>query len=356
MAFIPNFTITPTLATALSAIELLKENVKGLPITATVLHSLYESARLQSVHYSTQIEGNRLTQPEVEQVLKERATVVGRQRDESEIKGYYQALEWMEQNVGRELTETTVKTLHALVEGGGKKRVKPTPYRDGQNVIRNSADGAMVYLPPEAPDVPALMTDLVEWIKTAALPCPLIAALTHYQFATIHPYYDGNGRTARLLTTLVLHQGGYGLKGLFSLEEYYARDLPAYYRALNVHPHHNYYFGRATADTTAWAEYFIAGMADAFAKVKERATAAIGAKDQTRKLRSLPPKQRKILSRFARQDVLTAKEVEKIFKFGERSARLLCQTLVEQGFLTIASEANKTRAYKLAARYRKLLK
>ena len=60
----------------------------------------------------------------------------------------------------------------------------------------------------------------------------IIAAIAHYQFATIHPYFDGNGRTARLLTNLVLHKSGYGLKGIYSLEEYYATNLQADYDAL----------------------------------------------------------------------------------------------------------------------------
>ena len=69
----------------------------------------------------------------------------------------------------------------------------------------------------------------------------------------IHPYYDGNGRTARLLTSLILHLGGYGLKGLYALEEYYALDLKAYYEALTVGPSHNYHLGRVEADIAGWA-------------------------------------------------------------------------------------------------------
>src|SRR6185369_13798995 len=120
-------------------------------------------------------------------------------------------------------------------------------------------------------DVPVLMTDLVAWLARTdeeGLPCPLRAALAHYQFATVHPYYDGNGRTARLLTTLILHLGGYDLKGLYSLEEYYARDLGAYYKALTVGPSHNYYEGRAKADITEWVEYFCEGVALSFESVR----------------------------------------------------------------------------------------
>ena len=108
-------------------------------------------------------------------------------------------------------------------------------------------------MPPEAHDVPGLMAAMVRWIKEAGnkrVPVPLIAGLAHYQFVTIHPFYDGNGRTARLLATYLLHVGGYGMNGLFSLEEHHARDLPGYYSALAVHPHHNYYEGRADADLT----------------------------------------------------------------------------------------------------------
>ena len=68
----------------------------------------------------------------------------------------------------------------------------------------------MPIMPPEASDVPALMKSLVEWVNSSAeIPLPLQAAIAHYQFATIHPYYDGNGRTARLFTTWILHLGGF---------------------------------------------------------------------------------------------------------------------------------------------------
>lgn len=146
----------------------------------------------------------------------------------------------------------------------GEKR--SSPYRDGQNVIKDSGSGSIVYMPPEAKDVSALMLNLIDWINDevskAELPVPITAAIAHYQFATIHPYYDGNGRTARLLTNLVLHKSGYGLKGIYSLEEYYATNLQAYYNALTVGEPHNYYIGREQADITGWIAYFCGGMAD----------------------------------------------------------------------------------------------
>ncbi|MDR1695769.1 MAG: Fic family protein [Endomicrobium sp.] len=340
-------------------IEALKEIIKNLPITPGVMKTLRETARLQSTHYSTRIEGNRLTQKEVEQVIKNKESFTGRKRDELEIKGYYLALEWLENNVAQPLTETTIKTIHSLVEGGGRKQVTPTQYRDGQNVIKDSATGEIVYLPPESKDVAELMSELIAWIgdNKTELPCPISAAIAHYQFATIHPYYDGNGRTARLLATLVLYQGGYDLKGLFSLEEYYARDLQAYYNAISRGNHHNYYFGRADADITRWIEYFVSGMLDSFEHVKKRAEEAQtkGKTDKSKLMRALNPKQRQVLTLFEEQDIITSKDIETLFSFSARSARLLCSAFIKEGFLQAASSANRNRTYRLAEKYKVLI-
>jgi Fic family protein len=180
--------------------------------------------------------------------------------------GYYTALKQVEAWAAQEqpVTEKVVQITHALVIGSGNEEVEPTPYRDGQNVIKDGRTHAIVYLPPEAHDVPLLMQQLVAWLAQAReqqLQCPIIAGIAHYQFVTIHPYYDGNGRTARLLATLLLYEGGYRLKGLYTLDEHYAYNLGKYYESLTVGPSHNYYFGREEADITPWLEYFCEGMA-----------------------------------------------------------------------------------------------
>jgi Fic family protein len=236
----------------------------------------------------------------------------------------------------------------------GRTRIKPTPYRDGQNVIKDSGTGTIVYMPPEAKDVPGLMRNLVSWIKeNEEIPCPIVAGIAHYQFATIHPYYDGNGRTSRLLTTLILHLGGYDLKGLYSLEEYYAKNLLGYYRAISIGPSHNYYFGRAASDVTPWVEYFTEGMTFAFEKVVAQMIASNekGEKDHSQVLRTLDPKQRQALELFKAYDVVTAKQIGDLFGFQPRTNAALCKKWVECGFLEIVDYSNKARKYKLAEPY-----
>jgi Fic family protein len=350
--FNPTFTITPGVAGNLMRIEAVRQAIQSLPITPRVLANLRETARLFSTHYSTIIEGNRLTQEQVVQVIGEEQHFPGRERDECEVKGYYAALDEVERAVQQQeaVTEAAMQRLHALVMGGGKTRVRPTPYRDGQNVIRDSRSSGIVYMPPEATDVPPLMKQLVAWLsRHDELPVPIRAGVAHYQFATIHPYYDGNGRAARLLTTLILHLGRYDLKGLYALEEYYARGLKGYYEALTVGPSHNYYMGRAEADITKWVSYFIEGMAVSFEKVRDQAESeyAKGGKDQTKLLRNLDARQKKALALFRRSREVTAKEIGTLFGFQPRTAALLCQRWVESGFLEVTDPARKSRRYRL---------
>ena len=209
-------------------------------------------------------------------------------------------------------------------------------------------------MPPESKDIPRLMRHMVAWIKeNDTLPCPIVAAIAHYQFATIHPYYDGNGRTARLLTTLLLHLGGYDLKGLYSLEEYYAKNLLGYYRAISVGPSHNYYLGRADSDITHWIEYFTEGMAFAFEKVISQMMASHdkGGKDHLALMRALDPKQRKALTLFRDYAVVTSSQIGALFGFQPRTNAALCKKWVEAGFLEIVDPSFKARKYKLADKF-----
>ncbi len=362
MPFKPTFVITPKIARSLMRIEAARQAVDDLPITPSVLATLRATSRLFSTHYSTMIEGNRLTQEQVGKVISKGQHFPGRERDEKEVLGYYSALAKAEAIAasGTPVTESHIQLLHGLAMAGGRKAAKRTPYRDGQNVIRDSQSRGIVYVPPEARDVPELMQELAAWINVSeqqGLPCPLRAGIAHYQFATIHPYYDGNGRTARLVTTLILHQGGYDLKGLYSLEEYYARNLGVYYEALAIGPSHNYYQGRAEADITPWLEYFCDGMAESFENVKNRASdaAGSGARDRSAALRRLDPRQRKALELFRQSDAITSRDIEALFGISQRAARNLLSGWVADGFLHVTDPARKSRKYGLAKEFQEIM-
>ncbi|MEN6356898.1 MAG: Fic family protein [Armatimonadota bacterium] len=354
----PKYSITPSIARNLMDIEAARVVVESTPLPPAVQAELTRKARIRATHYSTRIEGNRLTLQEAEEVISSRRKQFhGRERDAAEVQNYWNALirveEWASR--ARPVTEDAIKRIHAMVMNGS--RSKPMPYRDGQNVIRDSFTDGIIYLPPEAPDVPGLMKKMVAWINAAEIeqvPAVIIAALAHYQFVSIHPYYDGNGRTARLLATFILHRSGYGLNGLFSLEEYHAQDLDAYYSALDVGGHHNYYMGRADADLTGWLEYFVSTLASVFSAAKGEAIrcAEDGLPGEPEHLRKLDHRARMVIALFSRQETITSSDVAQTLGLSGRMARLLLKDWVDAGWLLVADPSKRARRYSLSAEYR----
>lgn len=353
------FSFNSSIVRYLQTIERAREIVRLTILPPVVAEQLRQQAHIRSTHYSTRIEGNRLTLKETEQVIQQGRLFPGRERDVGEVERYYQALQQVEKWVedGQEVTETRIRKMHALLYQGN--RAKPTPYRDGQNVIRETS-GEIVYLPPEANDVPILMSELLEWIhlSKAEYSIPVISGVVHYQFVTIHPFFDGNGRTARTLTTWLLYKGGYDLGKFYALEEFYTEDLEGYYKALVTHPHHNYYFGRNVADITPWLEYFLNGMSVIFEQVANGVTQYSDTKindNMVELLRPLDYRARRVLGMFSNQNVIKSSEVANILGLSTRQIRLLISQWVTQGWLEAVDTSKRGRKYKLSADYEKLI-
>jgi len=154
-----------------------------------------------------------------------------------------------------------------------------------------------------------------------------------------------------------LHLGGYDLKGLYSLEEYYAKNLLAYYRAISIGPSHNYYFGRIESKITGCIDYFVEGMVFAFEKVVTQMLDSQnkGEKDHSDLMRTLDPKQRKALELFKNYNVITSNQIGELFGFQSRTNTALCKKWVDVGFLEIVDHSNKARKYKLAKPYDSLV-
>ncbi len=112
----------------------------------------------------------------------------------------------------------------------------------------------IIYTPSGPLEVPHLMKEFVEWLNTVMDMSPiLVAGVAHFQFVHIHPFIDSNGRTARILSTLILYKTGYDFKRLFTISEYYDKSRPAYYRAIQSVRKNN-------MDMTHWQQYFTNGL------------------------------------------------------------------------------------------------
>lgn len=277
MPFQPRFTYTHSMVRNLGCIESARAVVDVLPLPPDRVLWLRQAARQRATRNSTRIEGNTLNSIEVGQAV----VAVGKTQTEmqQEARNYWRALEWIEEQLeaGRPISEEFICGLHCivLVRGHGRRGTR-SAYRTGECPVVDAATQRIDYGPPKPGDVPALMRKLVEWRQgkaAEALPGPVRAGLMAHRFVSIHPFSDGNGRTARALATAELWRSGYDMRGFLSLEEHYTADLHAYYDNLQMGLPVDFYEGRHDPDHTRWLEYFLATMAKAADSLRQQAVA-----------------------------------------------------------------------------------
>ena len=185
-----------------------------------------------------------------------------------EVLNYVKVLEYIDKlsrrRGKREITEDVILKIHKINTKGILDTWKSGHYRKVSVAVVDGY-GHIVFQPPKTKDVPKLMSEFTGWLnnkETTGIYPVLEAGIAHYEFVRIHPFVDGNGRTARALATLILYLRGFDTKRFFALDDYYNEDKSRYYAALQtVDP--------KTVDITKWLEYFIEGVAVSMAKVKK---------------------------------------------------------------------------------------
>ncbi|MGZ3732913.1 MAG: Fic family protein [Parachlamydiaceae bacterium] len=313
MTWQPLYEMTPKVLHYLKRIEHTREQVSRLSIDQKQLNSLREMVRFCTVYHSTIIESYNF---EPEQITKAISNSHSNLSDQAvnEIRGYYNALIKIEHWAASQtpITEKIIQTLHGTIISGGKPPIKPSPYRDRQNLIYNQRTCAIAYMPPPAEEVPDLMKQLVKWIqKSQGTPLPIVAAIVHHQFVTILPYYHANGRTARLLVSLILYLYNENLRGLFSLEKYYTNNLALYADAINISPVHNYFIGDLKTEVTPWIHYFLEVVAISFEEtyLNLLKIQSQGVPEQATFLQKLDPKRRKALEAYLEFSTIQASQI-----------------------------------------------
>ena len=343
-------------------IEGARRVVDILPLPPDVDLRLRQQARQRSTHHSTKIEGNLLAETVAPHLLvhPERQDI-----QEQEVRNYWRALEWMEDKMDRQapVTETLIQELHSIILPAGRGRPrKASAYREDQVGVINGRSGSYEYMAPEPHDVPGLTKALVAWLDSQdgqRMPGPIRAAILAYQFVTIHPFRDGNGRCARALATYELWRSGYWMRGFLSMEEHYTDNLEAYYGNLQMGLPANYYEGHHDPDLTPWLEYFLAIMAQA-AEATRLAAESLYRRTQHREpIRdNLSRLQQQLLSRCL---TLTTEgrcplefkpsEVAEWFGVSSQTARDWLGAWSEAGFVAPASGAKRVTRYCLAPAY-----
>ena len=235
--------ITADLLELLSEIDEFKGAWRALgTIAPDRLNALRRVATIESIGSSTRIEGSKLSDREVEQVLARLEIKKFATRDEQEVAGYAEVMEtvfhaWADIPI----TENHIKQLHRdLLRHSSKDERHRGEYKTVRNdVSAFDADGKMIGVVFETAtpfDTPRRMAELIGWLKDARelrRPHPLlIIAVFIVVFLEIHPFQDGNGRLSRILTTLLLLQAGYAYVPYSSLESVIENSKESYYLAL----------------------------------------------------------------------------------------------------------------------------
>jgi Fic family protein len=194
----------------------------------------------------------------------------------------------------------------------------------------NSRTGEKIYTPPPPLEVPQMMADFVAWLqKEAQINSVIVAGIAQFQLVHIHPFVDGNGRSARLLSTLCLYRTGYDFKRLFTISEYYDRDRPAYYKALQS-------VRESGMDMTGWLEYFTDGLSAQMREVQVTAEHVIRRDVILAKARKNGLKDRSLalLDFLLGAGKATVAECEEKLKVNRRTLQRDLKLLVEKGLVS----------------------
>jgi len=268
--FNPKYTITDQILSNITRINALVRDLNDRRFPTVVLAEFERTAREVSTYASTSIEGNPLPLTEVKRVLKSRPENV---RDsEKEVLNYNQALETLNNLLTTNKVEVSLQlvlTIHKQVTLGLLKPFESGKLRQKPVVVNDPRSGKVVYLPPDYDQVEKLVTDLIVYIieNNQKIDPLILAGIFHKQMVIIHPFMDGNGRTTRLTTKVLLAKMGLNTFNLFSFENYYNQNVTKYFQTVGEYGDYNELVDNM--DFTNWIEYFTGGLIDELLRIQK---------------------------------------------------------------------------------------
>lgn len=327
----PKFTITYRITKALTAIERAYGFLEAATLSEEWIQAMGQHALVLEAHYTTHIEGTHLTLEQAERLWKGEPVPGADPDDVRELLNYRQAFEFVSEYLhsGAPMTEGLIREIHKrLVQGVRGGKAAPGEYRKVQNYVINSTTGETVYTPPPAYEVPMMMSELVEWLNQEQEMHPvLVSGIAQFQLVHIHPFLDGNGRVSRLLSTLCLYRAGYDFKRLFTISEYYDRNRPAFYKALQS-------VRQQEMDMTGWLEYFVEGLTAQMVEVRHKGEQVMR-RDVIAKEYGLSARQAIALGYLLEHGALRIQEYQALCpQVNRRTLQRDLRKMTEQGLLT----------------------
>ena len=200
---------------------------RDIAFTGPEFDALFQDAVVDEAVYSSVIEGAFTSREQAVDFIRQNKQP--RNKSEQMVKNNYDALTYVLEHLEDEISEETILQIAKIVTRSAAE-VQVTGYRDGA-VYVTGREG-VVYTPPQADAVPEMMRALVEFIQKSELHPLLKACIAHFYFVYVHPFGDGNGRTARALSYMMLLQAGYDFFRYFSISGIVAEERGKYYRSM----------------------------------------------------------------------------------------------------------------------------
>jgi len=339
MNFKPKYTISDILLSNIKRIAEIVVELNSRPFPGVVLMELERRARALSAYSSTSIEGNPLPLTDVKRILKNAPEHI---RDsEREVLNYNAALVDLDTAVKSgtfSFDLPFILRIQATVTEGLIEPHRHGRLREEPVFVNDPKTRQTVYLPPDHADVPGLLDELLAFVKSrrGAVDPLIIAGIFHRQFVLIHPFIDGNGRTARLATKALLAEMGTDTFNLFSFENYYNRNVTRYFG--EVGEIGNYYDVRNDTDFTSWLEYFTSGIIDELLRVGKELE-----QESSFTENELAPHLRKLLAAIGRRGSIRDSEYAKLTDRARPTRNLDFRKLIELGLIERTGKGRATR-------------
>jgi len=333
---------SPEVSYELRRIDAALARIKAAEILPAGAEALRFAAQVGTIHYSTLIEGNRLG------ILEARRAVRGEldrtTKAEIELVNYVDALNELDGRLeadGLAFDEDLFRAIHyEATKGLGTEEGPFKPHhegdwRDGEAGVFDPFTEMLVHAGSPQAEVRPRMLALIDWVRRnlehpIEWPAPVIAGVLHFNIVEVHPFADGNGRTARLLTTALLMKAGYAPRRLFNFDAHYGKDKDAYLAALRS-------VRRQTLSQESWQRYFLNGLANEYERVAAEVDrlGLIGRTADGRKIQLTPSQQRGLTDLKLRGvSEFNRREYEAAAGVGRSTATTDLNALADRGVLT----------------------
>lgn len=267
--FNPNYQISNKILNSIAAIEAAREVIENSPLVPYWERQFREESIIRTVHYSTALEGNPLSLEDVHKVLTNNDNKIKTyQRDVQEILNYRNVVKYIEGilKTSNRINKEHLFKIHTLAVEKIVSDQELKTYRTRAWGTKNSSTGEISFVAPSSDEIAQLVDGFFTWVNAEEyqdVHPVLRSGITLAEIARIHPFTEGNGRTARGLATLSLYLDGYDIKRFFCLDEYYDQHSDEYYQAIQT-------YQKEEDSLIPWLTFFVEGLDIELSRVKAR--------------------------------------------------------------------------------------